>query len=654
MPNFYKKFTTLAILLSFFAFPLLTLAEMRSSSYIIYENLLHAFNGPVITSVSSSVVDNVATITWNTNIPSNSYVIYDEDNSFATSREQGNGSISVTNHSVNLVGLDYSTTYYFRVKSKSPNGMDSIGSVYTFSVGGDPTPPPAPPSGGGGILIIDKTDKFAPEITNIQISDITLNGAKITWTTNENATSFVEYGIDLSYGNVFGEWTSTNEHQVILKNLKAGTIYNFRALSSDNWGNVAYSPNFSFETIREDAPVDVDEDTEEEDELMIDTDDDGIPDTVIPPEDLDSLLRKAVEIMENMAGSVSVETLKDRLEVPFDYLNRLANFIPAPIFNADPRVDVESGKATIYWRTNVEASGLVAYTADSQYNPDSLNPYTTIIGDPNSFKSEHAIELFGLEPNTVYHYQLRSKGQIGPMAVTGDYTFRTSIETIQISNFYSQVIDDNSAVFKWVTNKESDSKITYTPYRGDLLAVEESKEIKDSVRTVIHEVTISDFQPGVRYNIRIESEDINGNIATEIIDPFSTSEDDYPPIISQIKTNSSISSDRDGKIQTVVSWITNEPSTTMVYYMEGVHGPNVELSGKTEKKNDYSRDHVVLFTEFSPGTVYTFRVESIDSGGNKTLSDPNTFMTPRKSESIIDVIIRVLEDTFGWVKDIMK
>ena len=387
---------------------------------------------------------------------------------------------------------------------------------------------------------------------------------------------------------------------------------------------------------------------------MIDTDDDGIADTIIPQEDLTSLLKKAVDIMDSMNGTVSSEALKNELKTPYDYLDKLASFIPAPIFNADPKVEIEDKKAIVYWRTNVPASGLVALASESDYRPGTDNPYSRVVGDPEDLSLNHQLELFGLEPGTSYHYQLRSKADIGSMAMSADFTFTTSIQTIEITNFFSQVIDDNSAIFKWVSSKEADSRITYTPYRGDALATEETKTKKDTAMAIIHEMTVSDFQPGVVYNVKIESEDLNGNVATEIIDPFSTAADDFPPTISQIKTNSSISTDRDARTQTVISWITNEPATTMVYYMEGVHGPMVELTGSTDKNNDYSKDHIVLFTEFSPGTVYTFRVESIDSGGNKTLSDPHTFMTPKKSESIIDVIIRVLEDTFGWVKDIMK
>lgn len=611
---------------------------MRSSNYIIYENLLHTFNGPSISSVSALSSENTATVTWATDLPSNSYVVYDDNNSFTSSLEQGNGVELLTSHTVTLVGLDYASTYFFRVKSKTANGDETLGSIASFTTGAAPA---EPSSGGGGIIVIDKTDKIPPIITEVEIAGVTKDQASISWVTDEEATSFVEYGKDRSYGKIAGTWDYLSEHVVILRDLDSNAEYNFRVLSSDDSGNVSYSGNLSFTTL-------IDEGS------MIDTDDDGVPDTVIDQEDLDSVLKKAVEIMDSMAGTVSTEVIRDKLETPYDYLNRLADYVPAPIFNADPRVEINAKDATLYWRTNVDSSGLVSFATEEEYNPSLDNPYTRTIGDPDLLTTEHEVELFGLEPNTTYHYQLKSKAKIGPLAVTADYTFKTNIETIEISNFFSQVMDDNTAVFKWITNKPANSTVRYTPYRGDYLSPEEEKELRDNNQTVIHEITISEFQPGINYLVNIESEDVNGNIATETIDPFSTSEDDYPPIISQVKTNSSISSDRDAKIQTVISWNTNEPATTRVFYMEGVHGPNVELTGTTAKSNDYSKEHVTLFTEFTPGTVYTFRLESIDSGGNETISDPQTFMTPKKNESIVDVIIRVLEDTFGWVKTIMR
>ena len=54
-------------------------------------------------------------------------------------------------------------------------------------------------------------------------------------------------------------------------------------------------------------------------------------------------------------------------------------------------------------------------------------------------------------------------------------------------------------------------------------------------------------------------------------------------------------------------------------------------------------------TKFEPGKVYSFRAESIDSGGNVSTSKIYTILAPRQSESVFQVIMKNVEDVFGWV-----
>lgn len=227
------------------------------------------------------------------------------------------------------------------------------------------------------------------------------------------------------------------------------------------------------------------------------------------------------------------------------------------------------------------------------------------------------------------------------------------METLEITNYYTEVINDSTAAFKWVTNFNSDSAIKFAPYRNGILSVEESKIIKDNVESVIHEITIEEFEGGVVYEIELQSQDAQGNMAVQSISLFSTTKDDLPPVVSNIKVDSTVFLDKEGKIQTIISWLTNEPSTSLVYYQEGVHRGEVELANKTGLNISYSKDHIMVFTKFKSNSVYTFRVESVDSGGNVSLSDPHTFMTPKKQESILDIILRILGKTFGWMKEII-
>ena len=69
-------------------------------------------------------------------------------------------------------------------------------------------------------------------ITSEAITEITGKHAIITWTTDEPATSQIEYGITTEYGSYSGDNAKlTTEHQVLLTGLTPDTTYHFRVIS---------------------------------------------------------------------------------------------------------------------------------------------------------------------------------------------------------------------------------------------------------------------------------------------------------------------------------------------------------------------------------------------------------------------------------------
>ncbi|PIP34386.1 hypothetical protein COX21_03195, partial [Candidatus Falkowbacteria bacterium CG23_combo_of_CG06-09_8_20_14_all_41_10] len=102
-------------------------------------------------------------------------------------------------------------------------------------------------------------------------------------------------------------------------------------------------------------------------------------------------------------------------------------------------------------------------------------------------------------------------------------------------------------------------------------------------------------------------------------------------------------------IQTIISWLTNEPSTTRLYYQPGIASGDKEMAEITKLDTNYTKKHVVVITKFEPGKVYSFKAESIDSGGNISVTKVYTILTPRQSESVFQVIMKNMEDVFGWV-----
>ena len=91
------------------------------------------------------------------------------------------------------------------------------------------------------------SDEIAPVIT-VVASSTSVTSATIAWTTDEAATSTVEYGTDTSYGSSSSSVALETSHSVVIESLTADTLYHFRVSSQDAYGNVATSTDYTFRT----------------------------------------------------------------------------------------------------------------------------------------------------------------------------------------------------------------------------------------------------------------------------------------------------------------------------------------------------------------------------------------------------------------------
>ncbi len=119
----------------------------------------------------------------------------------------------------------------------SGNNILSGKSGGTYSFKKAPPPPPKP-----------KPDKTAPKISDIKITDLTRQSAKISWKTNENADSVVEWGPTEKYGITTSNTKLVKSHSLNLDKrlLTPGVSYHFRIQSKDKAGNIATSEDMSF------------------------------------------------------------------------------------------------------------------------------------------------------------------------------------------------------------------------------------------------------------------------------------------------------------------------------------------------------------------------------------------------------------------------
>ena len=92
-------------------------------------------------------------------------------------------------------------------------------------------------------------DTTPPDIDNVVVVPLPI-GANVTWTTNEPATSRIDYGKTQSYeiGNVEDLTLKTN-HSLEIRGLQPDTQYHLRIKGTDEQGNTGQSGNQPFQTL---------------------------------------------------------------------------------------------------------------------------------------------------------------------------------------------------------------------------------------------------------------------------------------------------------------------------------------------------------------------------------------------------------------------
>lgn len=159
-------------------------------------------NPPIISSVTSTIVAGNVIISWDTDKPADSEVVYGTSTSYGHSNSD---SSFVESHSLTLKGLTPNTAYHYQVTSVDEAGNSTSSGDNTFM-----TPPAAlffstlpSPSGKGSTIIPQKNkknpfaDKIAPVITLAPFARIEKQAPTITGTVTDNGSvANIEYSLD--------------------------------------------------------------------------------------------------------------------------------------------------------------------------------------------------------------------------------------------------------------------------------------------------------------------------------------------------------------------------------------------------------------------------------------------------------------------------
>jgi len=344
-------------------------------------------------------------------------------------------------------------------------------------------------------------DNISPIISNIQASNITYNSSTITWDTNEQATSQIEYGITTNYGNstTYNSILKTS-HNHYLSGLSDETQYHYRVMSVDSSGNQAISNDYTFTT--EEIVSNLDTTPPTISSVSGTTTSYSATITWTTDEASDSQVEYG--LTTNYGNSISLDNnlvishgqivngLSDDTVYHYRVKSKDANGnqavsndytftteeIVSNIDTTPPTISdiyVNESSSTYFgvaWVTDEFSSTIIQCGLSIDYETQNISDYETLVLNHNNMCSS-------LEPNTLYHYRVGSTDEAGNTGWSGDMTFTTPLlGAISIGK------DSNSPDSNIVIAGDSDlsiTKVKFTTTNEDFLVNKLTISIADNI-----------------------------------------------------------------------------------------------------------------------------------------------------------------------------
>ncbi len=265
-------------------------------------------------------------------------------------------------------------------------------------------------------------------------------------------------------------------------------------------------------------------------------------------------------------------------------------------------------------------------------------------------KSEttNTIKLDNLLEGTIYHYRIVVEDDEGNTFAGDDYIFETLPVPKVVGLKVQQVAGMATATIRliWTSNTAISSIVTYYPTDTPVAARDQiSLTLKKT-----HEVILTNLKDDTEYTIVVKGRDKAGNEAVNPATKIKTAVDFRPPEIANMIVESTIVGiGEDARAQIIVSWDTDEPSTTQVEYAQGT---GVTYSQTTQEDSALTTNHVVTIPGLSPSKIYHLRAVSKDKANNIAQSEDTVTITPKSTKDALNLVIDNLAKTFGFLRRI--
>ena len=444
----------------------------------------------------------------------------------------------------------------------------------------------------------------------------------LSWTTDQPATSQVEYGSDTSYGSATEINTQlVTSHSVSITGLLPNTTYHFRVKSKNSCERESQSDDGVFSTLADDGtPETTITNGPREGGLCCSTTvnigwtgtDNATPtDKLIYSWRMDSTSwsEYTSETSHMFTGlSSGSHTLFVRAKDTSGNVDATPAVLHFTVDLSSPTISgvavvPQATSAIITWQTSKPATSFVEYGSTSSYGSASAL-------DGNLVTS-HSVTINGLTPETAYHLCVRSNDGCGREAVSDDVTFTTTADSSAPNTLVTSGPSEGGKACSTTVRLCWTGADDATP--ADQLTYSFKLDSNDWSDWNSNKCQEFDGLADGAHTLSVRARDTVGNIdGTPAVRNFVV--DTAPPNISNIVLAPHQSS-------VTVSWITNELTSSQVEY-----GTTSSLGSQTSIDSNKVSSHKMTVTGLTPNTAYYMRVRSSD-GCAETMSDPQVVTT---------------------------
>lgn len=628
-----------------YAYTIISVDEHGNRSWTIPAYIRTISDDPVISDISVFTTTTSAAIVWTTSEPATGKIDYGFTSSYGLSSP-----VDMSykySHLIELPNLETNRTYHYQITSSDEIGNTTTTNDLTFTTASS------------------SSDTTPAIIDNIIVSNLQPNSAQISWDTSEDTISWVAYGTNNNYsiGSINNSNDFNNSYSVTLAPLLSDKTYYYKIFSIDPSGNRSTSDELTFKTLVGDtggtgfdnSPVKIESGTSVK-EIAINsakiswlTDIPATTAVLYKKKDssespieakLNSNLSTDHEItLSNLEPdtvyeyqAVSVSAGNNRIVSEVSEFKTLVKTLISDVVVSNKSLE----EVVIYWATNVDMTSEIRYgNVSGRY---SFNTAPT-----NTYSRLHNVNIGNLNGGSRYYFQVIGRDRYGNLTTSDEYSFVTK-QSPTISGVQIEQVNTTTVKVNYSTSINTITRVRYLDTNTKELLIAENLDKKST-----HSIELSKLIPGTKYELTVFTLDEDNDESSSELYSFTTLKDIEGPIISSVQTKATILDGKNTKVQAIFSWITDEESTSEITFLdkEVAIPENVKKLGE-----DYTLNHTIVISTLSPTTVYKYKLTSKDVDDNVTESDTYALLTPATRVSIIDLIIKNLEDVFGWTSNI--